>query len=1087
VAIVEGTSGALELKDGVLTDSITLKAAGKVGTAIVTAKVGARPITCRVTVQKPVETIEITTKDGKKFVVKDGETLDLVADIKPEGAATPIWTGTPSSVGAVNRSSGRVTGKLSSAEAKKFTVTATAGGQTATKEITVVPIPPEKLTLDSTKANVGRGGTLTLKATVAPSNTTYVTPTWTSKNEEIATVSKNGKVTVKSTAPVDAKVIIVASLPQNIYNDDGSLKEAKTLTAECEITVTSAPATAVNLNPADPITLAKGGKATITARLAPTTSTDTVKWEADPKDVIEVPTGLKHPQDKNIEVTALKAGETVLTANANGHTASVRVVVSGIALEKETVTVGVGSNVTVNKLLYGDARFADSTDWEWTSSDDKIARVNPTSGQITGVAIGTADVKCKNGSYEAVVKVTVSESGGKVLSQTMSTTSDSFSFASLRTQLYNQCYNTTQSPLSYITGLTVNADQGTLYYGYSGEGSTGTGVSSSDKFYYSSGSRLAGSLTPKLSLAASADDKLIERITFVPKSGFSGTADISYTAVPTSGTSYGGTLRLTVPASSSSLSLTYTSEKGEAVYFHSGDFSDRCQPSSGYPVASVRFGTPSERYGYLYYGYAGGEVYSSNVSDTRRYYNGSDPSLDNVAFVPRANYSGTFTFPYTCWDTAGNTFSGNIRITVRQGSGQAGTGDISYSAYSGQRLYFDASDFANLCTSTTGGTLRYVQFTDTSDLAGKATLYGGANGTSYLYANTICYYSGAGSYYNYLWNVNLLPNASFTGTLTLPFRALDTAGRSFEGSVVITVTKNTGSAVTIYKSTSGMPVSFTRADFTDACKGALPGTLKSVRFYLPSASTGKLYESFKDLQDNKLLSSTKDVAAADLIKVAFVPKGNYNGSAYLTYIASDQQGNTCTGTIQVAAWPAYESQYFNDMKNSTWAISSVDFLRSMGVVTGATETTYAPTRAMTRGDFVLMLARAYDLPTVGNTSFADVSKNSYYAEAIASAKHRGIATGDAANRFYPTNSITRQDASVLLYRAMQADGQKVETGSVSDLSRFTDGNQVSSYARTAMAALVNLGIFKGDTSGRLNPTATLSRAEMAAILHRAVT
>ena len=42
-------------------------------------------------------------------------------------------------------------------------------------------------------------------------------------------------------------------------------------------------------------------------------------------------------------------------------------------------------------------------------------------------------------------------------------------------------------------------------------------------------------------------------------------------------------------------------------------------------------------------------------------------------------------------------------------------------------------------------------------------------------------------------------------------------------------------------------------------------------------------------------------------------------------------------------------------------------------------------------------------------------------------------------------------------------------------------------ARTAMAAMAQAGVIQGNEQGKLNPTGTLNRAEMAVILHRALT
>lgn len=70
---------------------------------------------------------------------------------------------------------------------------------------------------------------------------------------------------------------------------------------------------------------------------------------------------------------------------------------------------------------------------------------------------------------------------------------------------------------------------------------------------------------------------------------------------------------------------------------------------------------------------------------------------------------------------------------------------------------------------------------------------------------------------------------------------------------------------------------------------------------------------------------------------------------------------------------------------------------------------------------------------------------------------------------------------------MQAVNRSVPNAYDSYLSRFPDGASVADYARTAMAAMAQAGVIQGDEQGKLNPTGTLNRAEMAVILHRALT
>lgn len=853
----------------------------------------------------------------------------------------------------------------------------------------------------------------------------------------------------------------------------------------CTVTVTNdaiAPDTLLLDRSTLQFTSEKDKPKELTASFVPPDTTDQrVIWTSSNEKVVKITGADDAHKSLTVSIEPVGPGEATITATAMADgkdgkpipPAPCVVTVSGIAITHKNeknedvtgdVTINVGKDLPLGLKYYGkDVVALDKGDWLWTS-DNASVRVDVKTGVISGVSVGKAQVTCRNGPTKAFITVTVVDGeSGNIVKRTM--TGNNYGLGGVLTgekpSVTSLSLNICGSDVEYITGLSVDTKQGTLYYGYHSEGDTGAGVSASEKFYAS----------------AHGSDKVVERITFVPRDGFTGVAVIPFDGMSKNGKpeSYHGEIHITVPAPKE---ITYVSENGEAVFFHSGDFSDFCKPKHGYAIASVRFPTPpSERYGYLYYDYPGGSVYASNVPATRRYYSASDPTLDSVAFVPREGYTGTFTIPFNGWDAAGNTFNGTIRITVKR-SGEAGTGDIAYNAHSGQRQYFDAQDFVDLCRKTTGGNLSYVQFNALPDHS-EAVLYAGA---AVLSTGSKYYLSAVPR----LMDVNILPAANFTGTVTIPFTAADTAGKTFDGSVVVKVTKSGGAAVEIYKTSTGMPVTFARSDFTAACKGVLPEALKSVRFYLPSEASGKLYEGFHDLHSNEPLASDRDLAAKALTNLVFVPKGGFSGSVYLSYTAKDTKDNTCTGTVRVAVWPASTSEYFNDAKSVPWAVSSMDFLRRYGVVTGATETAYAPIQPMGRGDFILMLSRAYAMPEAGRTSFSDVPANSYYAQALASAKHEGIASADASGRFYPAQSVTRQDAALFLYRAMENAGV-LSGGNASDLSRFPDGGSVALYAQEAMGALTSRGIFIGDSQGRLNPTSTLTRAEMAVILHRAIT
>ncbi|MGI6255988.1 MAG: S-layer homology domain-containing protein, partial [Acutalibacter sp.] len=179
--------------------------------------------------------------------------------------------------------------------------------------------------------------------------------------------------------------------------------------------------------------------------------------------------------------------------------------------------------------------------------------------------------------------------------------------------------------------------------------------------------------------------------------------------------------------------------------------------------------------------------------------------------------------------------------------------------------------------------------------------------------------------------------------------------------------------------------------------------------------------------------------------------------------------------------------HFTDMSGYSWAQPAVEFLYSAGIVSGVGNNRYAPGSSITRGDFAIMLCRTFQLTNNGPSTFSDVPSNAYYAWAVAAAQQNGVVMGDGTGRFHPTSSLTRQDAMVMLYQAMAAAGMEMPQANLSVLNKFGDRASITDYAVQRVAVLVQMGVVSGDTLNRLNPQKAISRAEMAAVLHNALT
>lgn len=177
---------------------------------------------------------------------------------------------------------------------------------------------------------------------------------------------------------------------------------------------------------------------------------------------------------------------------------------------------------------------------------------------------------------------------------------------------------------------------------------------------------------------------------------------------------------------------------------------------------------------------------------------------------------------------------------------------------------------------------------------------------------------------------------------------------------------------------------------------------------------------------------------------------------------------------------------FADTADSSWAVPAIQALAAKGIVTGVSDETraFGPDQALSRADFVVLLARALDLhaPSASHP-FGDVESGSYYEQAVSMAYQLGIASGTDEGLFHPEAAVTRQDMMALAVRALSAAGIKLELGSETALSQFSDRGEVAGYAQEAASTLTDLQLI-GGYEGKIHPLKTTSRAEAAVFLHR---
>ena len=174
---------------------------------------------------------------------------------------------------------------------------------------------------------------------------------------------------------------------------------------------------------------------------------------------------------------------------------------------------------------------------------------------------------------------------------------------------------------------------------------------------------------------------------------------------------------------------------------------------------------------------------------------------------------------------------------------------------------------------------------------------------------------------------------------------------------------------------------------------------------------------------------------------------------------------------------------FADVSADDYYYEAVLWAVSQGITLGTDDAHFSPDADCARGQLVTFLWRAAGKPKAEQAAlFSDVGADAYYGEAVRWAAALGIVTGYSDGCFGPGDPITRQQMAVMLYRFARALGMEtVQSGA--DARGFDDFEQVSAYAEEAIAWAANAAILRG-SDNRLMPQAPCTRAQMVTMLNR---
>lgn len=191
---------------------------------------------------------------------------------------------------------------------------------------------------------------------------------------------------------------------------------------------------------------------------------------------------------------------------------------------------------------------------------------------------------------------------------------------------------------------------------------------------------------------------------------------------------------------------------------------------------------------------------------------------------------------------------------------------------------------------------------------------------------------------------------------------------------------------------------------------------------------------------------------------------------------STSPGGSIAGGGMITPTP---SLTFNDIAGH-WAEQDIKDMVAKNVVSGVTNTTFEPDRNITRAEMATLIAKALKLTSKNAAKFDDVNAGDWFYATVNAAANAGIIQG-YDGKFRPNDTVTREEMAVMIAKAYQFAGGTLESGNVSN---FTDGKQISTWAASYVGSVTKAGLISGMADGRFAPQENATRAQATSLIKR---
>ena len=165
---------------------------------------------------------------------------------------------------------------------------------------------------------------------------------------------------------------------------------------------------------------------------------------------------------------------------------------------------------------------------------------------------------------------------------------------------------------------------------------------------------------------------------------------------------------------------------------------------------------------------------------------------------------------------------------------------------------------------------------------------------------------------------------------------------------------------------------------------------------------------------------------------------------------------------------------FSDI-NGHWAKNYIQKAVTLGIVNGYSDGTFRPDQDVTRAEFTKMINTALGNNGMVDVDFSDVVAGQWFCADVCKGVAAAFITGYSDGTFLPDNTISRQEAAVILARIIPA------AGAGQSVSAYNDAADVAEWAVPSMEKIVGKKYMTG-AYNELTPTASLTRGQAAKIV-----